>query len=145
MLLLWNQHLFSDRVKSSFRQTRCLFFLARTKGKVIAGGKSECLKIEPTVLQVVGVVPDVAVMEGEIFGLIFPILRSSSETRAILYPTGELLTPANTFCHSFLKRDHSLGLYAFTESDGVKSFSTYYVNSGCLTWALCRTSRSLFG
>lgn len=121
--------------KAHFDRPAAFFFLARTKGKVITGGKSECLKIEPTVLQVVGVVPDVAVMEGEIFGLIFPILRSSSETRAMLSPTGELLTSANTFCHSFLKRDHSLGLYAFTESDGVKLFSTYYVNSSCLTWA----------
>ncbi|PBK91566.1 hypothetical protein ARMGADRAFT_1031705 [Armillaria gallica] len=86
------------------------FFWLEPYGKLLPG-KSGRLKIELPVLQVVGVVPDVAVMEGGIFGLIFPTLRSSSKTRAILYPT-----------------DHPLVLYAFTESYGVRSLSTLVWN-----------------
>ena len=75
--------------------------------KVVLGGKSDraALKIEPTVMD--GVLPGDAVMDGEIFGPVLPVL------------TYETLKDAADFVEA---RPRPLALYLFTESRANKEY-----------------------
>ncbi|KIY67673.1 NADP-aldehyde dehydrogenase [Cylindrobasidium torrendii FP15055 ss-10] len=102
------------RIASRAHFDRICSLLDRTNGLVFGGKRDEeNLKIEPTVVFLKSA--DDALMEGEIFGPILPILQVASLEEA---------------CRFVRDGDPPLVLYAFTEDEGMKDFIREKTMSG---------------
>ncbi|KAF9051228.1 aldehyde dehydrogenase [Hymenopellis radicata] len=108
-----------SHIVSRSHYARLCDLLTRTKGKIVFGGgkDAEILKIEPTVLT--GISADDALMEGEIFGPVLPIMEVDTLEDA---------------CDFIESRDHPLVLYAFTENEDVKTMIRENTTSGNLVY-----------
>ncbi|KAJ7174897.1 aldehyde dehydrogenase [Mycena filopes] len=107
------------RIVTPAHHSRLVDLLKRSEGRVVMGGETEeaTRKIEPTVL--VDVLPGDALMEGEIFGPLLPILAVDSMDEAIDFVR---------------KRDHPLVLYAFTDDPALKERLIAETMSGALVF-----------
>ncbi|KAK0202984.1 aldehyde dehydrogenase [Desarmillaria ectypa] len=107
------------RIVSKNHFDRLNSLLARTNGTIVLGGKvdAERLKIEPTI--VTGIQPDDALMEGELFGPILPIIEVGTFEDA---------------CELVSQGDHPLVLYAFTQNEDTKALIRDCTTSGNLVY-----------
>ncbi|KAG7444342.1 aldehyde dehydrogenase [Guyanagaster necrorhizus] len=107
------------RIVSKNHFDRLNTLLARTDGTTVLGGQVDAkrLKIEPTV--VIGIQPDDALMESELFGPILPIIEVGTFEDA---------------CELVSQRDHPLVLYAFTQSEDTKTTIRECTTSGNLVY-----------
>ncbi|KAF5312090.1 hypothetical protein D9619_003860 [Psilocybe cf. subviscida] len=96
-----------------FKRLRGL--LARTKGKVVMGGEVDEAKRKMQLTVVTDVKQDDALLEGEIFGPIIPIMAVENVQEAIDYINS---------------RDHPLVLYAFATDESVKKQIVDQTTSG---------------
>ncbi|KAJ6470758.1 aldehyde dehydrogenase [Mycena vitilis] len=107
-----------SRIVSPEHHARLTDLLKRSKGAVVLGGQTEGnTKIEVTVLK--NVLADDALMDGEIFGPILPILPVDNVQDAIDFVR---------------QRDHPLVLYAFTEIPEIKKQVLEETMSGSISF-----------
>lgn len=107
------------RIVSMSHFDRLSSLLTRTNGITVLGGKmdTERLKIEPTI--VTGIRSDDALMEGELFGPILPVIEVGTFEDA---------------CELVSQGDHPLVLYAFTQNEAIKTLIRDGTTSGNLVY-----------
>ncbi|KAK0457732.1 aldehyde dehydrogenase, partial [Desarmillaria tabescens] len=107
------------RIVSKNHFERLNSLLTRTNGTIVLGGKVDVdrLKIEPTIAT--GIQPDDALMEGELFGPILPVIEVGTFEDA---------------CELVSQGDHPLVLYAFTQNEDTKILIRDGTTSGNLVY-----------